>query len=190
MSSYIFRDAAGDVFLGAPEFARPIPVHAQTPGALEAVASVRRLGVETRLQRVLDALVTDHGRPRVIPYEGDVVTRNARALVALAEAAGFETKLLTFPASCRVEGYHADRALGFTATWERGRAKGATWNTPWRYGLIEDRRPVGVNKTSRTGLAGKRAAGMGTTRLAILGSPWGLPITHSELTSRLQEEAP
>lgn len=189
MSSYTFRDAAGDVFLDAPEFARPIPVHAQTPGALAAVASVRRLGVETRLQRVLDALVTDHGRPRVIPYEGDVVTRNARALVALAEAAGFETKLLAFPASCRVEGYNADRALGFRATWTRGRADGATWNTPWRYGIVEDRRPVGVNAKTRTALAGKRGAGMGTTRLAILGSPWGLAITHSELTSRLQEEA-
>ncbi|MFM9577860.1 hypothetical protein, partial [Streptomyces turgidiscabies] len=67
--------------------------------------------------------------------------------------------------------------------------KGATWNAPWRYGIVEDRRPVGVNKTSRTALAKHRGAGMGTTRLAILGSPWGLAITHSELTSRLQEEA-
>lgn len=189
MTSYAFRDAGGDVVLSAPEFARPIPVHAQTPAALEAVASVRRDGVETRLQRVLDALATDHGRPHVEPHDGDVVTANARRLVALAESAGFETMILRTPAACRVEGVNRERALGFTATWTRGRADGATWNTPWRYGIVEDRRPVGVNEKTRTGLAGKRAAGVGTTRLAILGSPWGVAITHSELTSRLQEEA-
>jgi len=189
MSSYSFREGiGGDTYLDAPEFAKPIPVHAQTAAALEAVDAVRAHGDRARAQCVLDALVTDHGRPHVEPYAGDVVTRNARALVALAEAAGFETKTLEHRTGCRVEGYNADRALGFTASWERGRAKGATWNTPWRYGIVEDRRPVGVNKTSRTALAGKRGAGMGTTRLAILGSPWGLAITHSELTSRLQEE--
>lgn len=166
--------------------AMPIPVHAQIAQARrerDRDATPRAPGVA----EVAAGLVTDHDLPRY--YRGPV-PRNARALVALAESAGFETKTLEHRTGHRVEGYHAGRALGFTATWERGRAKGATWNTPWRYGVVEDRRPVGVNKTSRTGLAGKRAAGMGTTRLAILGSPWGVPITHSELTSRLQEETP
>ena len=189
MSSYSFREGiGGDIYVDAPEFARPIPVHAQTPSALAAVESVKAHGVVVRAQHVLDALVTDHGRPHVETYAGGIPT-NARKLVALAEAGGFEAQLLTFPAGCRVEGLNRERALGFTATFERGRAKGATWNTPWRYGIVEDRRPVGINAKSRTALAGKRGAGMGTTRLAILGSPWGLAITHSELTSRLQEEA-
>ena len=163
----------------------PIPVHTQIAQAQRAldVAGPRRV---LSVAEVVAGLVTDHDLPRY--YRGPV-PMNARKLVALAEAAGFETKTLAHRTGHRVEGYHADRALGFTATWERGRAKGATWNTPWRYGVVEDRRPVGVNKLTRTGLAGKRAAGMGTTRLAILGSPWGVPLTHSELTSRLQEEA-
>lgn len=188
MATYAFRDAGGDVILSAPEFAMPTPVHAQQASALEAVEAMKRLGIERRLQAEADRIVTDHGTPPVRPYEGDVVTRNARALVALAEAHGFETKLLRFPAACRVEGYHAARALGFRATWTRGRADGATWNTPWRYGIVEDRRPVGVNAKTRTALAGKRGAGMGTTRLAILGSPWGMKITHAALTARIEEE--
>ena len=182
MPTYAFRDPSGDLLVSAPEFAMPIPVHAQIAQAQRAHDAA---GPQSVAELVAD-LVTDHDLPRY--YRGPV-PRNARALVALAESAGFETKTLTHRTGHRVEGYNAGRALGFTATWERGRAKGATWHTPWRYGVIEDRRPVGVNKTSRTGLAGKRAAGMGTTRLAILGSPWGLAITHSELTSRLQEEA-
>ena len=185
MPTYAFRDSAGDLLVSAPEFAMPIPVHAQIAQAQRAldVASPQR--VQSVAELVAD-LVTDHDLPRY--YRGPV-PRNARALVALAESAGFETKILEHRTGCRVEGYNAGRALGFTATWERGRAKGATWNTPWRYGVIEDRRPVGVNKLTRTALARKRGAGMGTTRLAVLGSPWGLAITHSELTTRLQEEA-
>ena len=185
MPTYAFRDPSGDLLVSAPEFAMPIPVHAQIAQAQRALDVAGPSRVQSVAEVVAD-LVTDHDLPRY--YRGPV-PRNARGLVALAESAGFETKTLAHRTGHRVEGYHAARALGFTATWERGRAKGATWHTPWRYGVIEDRRPVGVNKTSRTGLAGKRAAGMGTTRLAILGSPWGLALTHSELTNRLQEEA-
>ena len=183
MPTYAFRDAGGDVVLLTPEFAKPIPVHAQIAQAQRVAEAAETPRVD--VQAILDGLVTDHDAPPV--YRGGIPT-NARKLVALAEAAGFETKTLAHRTGHRVEGFNAGRALGFTASWERGRAKGATWNTPWRYGIVEDRRPVGVNKTSRTALAGKRGAGTGTTRLAILGSPWGLAITHSELTSRLQEE--
>ena len=164
--------------------AMPTPAHAQ-------IAQAQRERDRNATPRAPDVaelvanLVADHGLPRY--YRGPV-PRNARGLVALAESAGFEAKILEHRTGCRVEGYNAGRRLGFTATWERGRAKGATWNTPWRYGIVDDRRPVGVNKLTRTALAGKRGAGMGTTRLAILGSPRGLAITHSELTTRLQEE--
>ena len=184
MPTYAFRNPSGDLLVSAPEFAMPTPVHtqiAQQQRAADAGAGPRVLDIA----EIVAGLVTDHDLPRY--YRGPVPA-NARKLVALAEAVGFETKTLEHRTGHRVEGFNAARALGFTASWERGRAKGATWNTPWRYGIVEDRRPVGVNKTSRTALAGKRGAGTGTTRLAILGSPWGLAITHSELTSRLQEE--
>lgn len=185
MPSYAFRDAGGDVVLLAPEFAMPIPVHAQIAQALRDRDAAAPARVPTLVEAVAD-LVTDHGLP---PYYRGPVPANARKLVALAEAAGFETKTLEHRTGCRVEGYNADRALGFTATFTRGRADGATWNTPWRYGIVEDRRPVGVNKKTRLGLAGKRSAGVGPQRLAILGSPWGVAISHTELTERLQEEA-
>lgn len=197
MPTYAFRDPSGDLLVSAPEFAMPTPVHAQVAQAQRERDAAGGPRIPNVAEVVAD-LVTDHGLPR---YYRGAVPRNARALVALAESAGFETKTLEHRTGHRVEGYHADRALGFTATWERGRAKGATWNTPWRYGVVEDSRPVGVNAKTRTGLAGKRAAGLGvgdgrgagapgTTRLAILGTPWGVPITHSELTARLQEETP
>lgn len=188
MSSYTFRDAAGDVILDAPEFARPIPVHAQQPAAAEAVEAMKAAGVALRAERVLAEIVTDHGRPHAEPFEGKVVTANAVKMRRLAEAAGFETKTITTPAACRVEGFNRGRSLGFTATWTRGKADGATWNTPWRYGIVEDRRPVGINKLTRTALAKKRGAGVGSQRLAILGTPWGVAITHGELTARLEEE--
>ena len=186
MSGYLFRDdETGDISLSALEFAHPTPIHAQGDAARAAAVAIRAHGERIRAQRA--SIVTDHGNPRVEPFNGDVVTRNARALIALAEACGFQVRLFTFPASCRVEGYHAGRAVGFRATWTRGRADRATWSTPWRYGIVEDHRPVAASKTSRTGLAGKRAAGMGTTRLDILGSPWGVPISHTDLTARLRD---
>lgn len=166
----------------------PIPIHAQVAQAqrdAEARADALRASV-AETARIIADLVTDHGLPTY--YRGPV-PRNARALVAVAAAAGFETKILEHRTGCRVEGFNRDRALGFTASWERGRAKGATWNTPWRYGIVEDRRPIGVHKTARVALAKKRGAGVGTTRLAILGSPWGVGLSHTELTERLQEEA-
>lgn len=185
MTTYAFRDAAGDVTMLAPEFGRPIPAHAQTAGALEAVEVMKAIGLERIAQREMDAIVTDHGRPPVVPYEHDVVTANAAKLAALAAAHGFEVKTLRFPDSCRIEGRHMGRRVGFTATWTRGRASGASWHERWRYGIVADTRPVGVNKLTLTGLAKKRAAGIGETRLAILATPWGLPINHATLNERI-----
>lgn len=185
MTTYAFRDARGDVYLLAPEFAKPTPVHAQQASSLAAVEAHRRQGVELRLQKDAATIVTDHGRPALVPYDGDVVTRNARALIRQAESAGFEVKLLEFPDACRVEGMHRGRRVGFTVTWTRGRAAGASWHAPWKYGIIQDDRPIGVNAKTRTALAGKRGAGMGTTRLTILASPRGLPINHATLNERI-----
>ena len=186
MTSYAFRDARGDLVLSAPEFAKPRPAHTLTPSALEAVEAMRRLGHERRLDAVVRSLVTDHGRPHVAPYTGGVPAA-AKRVEKAASAAGFETQLLTFAEGCRVEGIDRAARVGFTATFIRGRAKSATWNTPWRYGIVPDDRPVGVNSLTRTGLAGKRPAGVGATRLAILGSPWGIALTHTELAKRIAE---
>lgn len=186
MPTYAFRDERGDLVLSAPEFAKPIPSHAQTPEARAAVESMRRLGYERRLEAVVSSLVTEHGNPKRVTYAGGI-PRNATALEKAAQRAGFETQLLAFAEGCRVEGIDRAARVGFTATFIRGRAKSATWNTPWRYGIVNDDRPVGVNSLTRTGLAGKRPAGVGTTRLAILGSPWGIALTHTELSERIAQ---
>lgn len=185
MTTYAFRDERGDVTMLAPEFGRPIPVHAQQPSALAAVEAHKRIALERDAVRRMDEIVTDHGRPALVPYDGDVVTSTARGVVKLAEANGFEVKLFRFPDSCRVEGLHRGRRVIFRATWTRGEADGAAWAEPWRYGLVSDTRPVGVNKKTRTSLAKKRAAGIGTTRLTILASPYGLPINHTTLKERI-----
>lgn len=129
--------------------------------------------------------MTTHGLPKVAPYRGPIPA-NAHKLEAAARAAGFETKLLVTVSGCRVEGHHPARRVGFTATFERGRAKGASWHEPWRYGIVRDERKAGkVNALTRTALKGYRPAGVGETRLAILGSPVGLPITHTTLNERI-----
>lgn len=185
MTTYAFRDERGDTVKLAPEFGRPIPVHALEPSSLAAVEAHRRYAANLALDKELAKLVTDHGVPKVEPYEKDVVTANAAKLAVTAHAAGFEVVTFAFRDACRVEGLHRERRVGFRATWTRGRADGAAWLEPWRYGLIEDRRPIGVNAKTRTGLARKRAAGIGTTRLTLLGSPYGLPITHATLNERI-----
>lgn len=187
MSTYAFREGiGGDVELFAPEFARPIPTHAQSAEAADAVEAVRREGRASRLQRAAASLVTDHGRAPIRSTGKDPVTANARKLAALAEANGFEVKILSDAGSCRVEGHHAQRRQGFTASWVAGRATVASWHEPWRYAIVEDKRSVKVNALTRTALAGHRAAGVGTLRLALLGSPLGLPLTHTALAERIQ----
>lgn len=162
------------------EFARPTPLHALSPAALAAVEAHRAVAATDRLEE----FVTDHGRPRREPYTGSVPA-NATKLRRLAEAHGFETMIVELEEGCRVEGHHAERRVGFRATFIRGRADGASWHEPYRYAIVRDDRPVGVNALTRTGLKGKRPAGVGTTRLALLASPSGFPITHTELTERI-----
>lgn len=212
MTTYAFRDGiGGDVVLLAPHLSPPRPAHALTPAAADAVETVRRIGRETRLQREAARLVTDAGAtPPVEPYlipeirrwttkkgkrkseptgrmiPGDVVTRNARNLQRDAEAAGFEVLLLEYRAGCRVEGIHRARRVGFTATWTRGRADGASWHEPWKYAIAHDPRPVGVSARAGVALAGKRGAGLDALHLRIVASPLGLPISQAELRERIK----
>lgn len=182
MTTYAFRDERGDLVAFAPELSPPLPVHAQRPASVAAVAAHRRIAAATLIDRALEAIVTDVGRPK--RYTGGVPA-NAKRIVADAEAAGFETKTLIFPDGCRVEGLHRERRVGFRATFTRGRASSASWHEPYRYTLVRDDRPVKVNALTRTGLKGYRSAGVGETRLALLASPHGLRITHTELRERI-----
>ena len=173
-----------------PEFAKPIPQHALTDGALEAVEAMRRMGVDRLAEREISRIVTKHGRPARSRWQGEVVTRNARALLALAEASGFTAQLLVDEERCVVEGYRlAPAKVGFRATWLRGSAGGFAWCTPWRYELVEDTRPAGVNAKTFTGKEGTRSPGVGSQRLAITGTPWGLSVSWAELQRRVRAAA-
>jgi hypothetical protein len=199
MSSYAF-----DGMLGI-EFARPVPLHALQPSALAAVEAHRRVAHETKAQRVLDDLVTDHGRPHVEPYlipeirvtkkgkrkptgamiPGDPMTTAARRLVADAEASGFRVRVVEQDDRVLVQGQCG--TVGFIASWIRGRAHKASWHeATMRFAMIEDERPVGVAKLTRTGLARHRAAGVDRLHLRIIASPDGVPIPFAELSAKVR----
>ena len=82
----------------------PTPIHAQTEAAELAREAVRRDGWQRRLEREAAALVVDHGRPHIEPWPGEVVPRNARALIETAKAKGWRVNLIEQPDRCTVEG--------------------------------------------------------------------------------------
>lgn len=184
--------------LGA--IAMPIPLHAQTDEALAAVAAHRRIGQERILERLVHGwidgrgdrrggIVTKHGNPPASRWEGDPVSRNARALLADAEAHGFTAHLLVVGDQCVVEGYRLEpEREGFRATWLRGSAAGGgfAWCTPWRYEVQDDDRTVAVDSVARTGKVGYRSPGVDKRHLRIVGSPWGLKVTYAELLRRVR----
>lgn len=170
------------------EFLRPPPAHTLTPGALEAVESVKRHGMARRLDKEVARIVIAHGNPPRVAYEGEAVTRNARALLRKAEAAGFTARLHDLGDGCMVEGYRlSPERVGFRAWWTRGQADGATWHEPWRYEMVEDTRPIGIDQKAKTGKVGYRGAGLGTQRLSIVATPWGKPLTYTQLNARLDD---
>lgn len=177
-----FRTLDGDLIAQYPDVELPIPAHAQTEGAEAARESMRRLAK----RRDDLELIIDAGRDPVEPYPDDPVTANARKLLATAERLGFTTNLVELSDRCTVEGFHREREVAFRAYWTRGRADGASWHERrYRYGIVSDTRPVKMDQKAHVGLKGYRSAGVGETHLAILGSPVGVPINHTELTERL-----
>lgn len=184
MATYAFREGVGgDVVLADSRFVKPIPVHAQRPGALEAVEAVRRAAVEKRFAVELDKIVTDHGRPRREPYVAQPPA--ALRLAKLAEAHGFRVNLVVGVDRLTVEGIRDAEA--FRMTYVRGKAERGSWHERTaRYAMIRDTRPIGVNKLTRTGLAGKRAAGVGEYRLSIVASPTGVPCSVTEIERRIK----
>lgn len=164
---------------------RPQPLHTMTPSAEAAREAVRAAGATRRRLRVSDELdfVTSH----LARYADDPLTQAAIMLRRLAESKGFEVKTLTGLYSATVEGVHRERGVGFRATWERGKAKSASWHeATTRWGQVADERKVGVSKLTRLGLAGHRAAGIGNVRLAYLAGPRGVVIGVAALSAKLK----
>lgn len=163
----------------------PTPVHAQTEAAELAREAVRRDGWRRRFEREAAELAVDHGNPRVEPWPGEVVPRNARALMRTAEANGWEVNLVEGADRCSVEGIRGGE--GFRAVWVRGRAHSGTWHeSRTRYALVEDTRPEPrQNAKTKTSLANRRPVGVSRVHLTILGSPRGIPIGVTALIARV-----
>ena len=124
------------------------------------------------------------------PVALDPVTTGARRLHALADRLGWTVQTLQTHGSCTVEGYRRDPRQGFRAWWKRGVSAGAVWCEPWHFEVVHDARPVAVAELTRVGKAGGRAAGVGTSRLSQVASPWGVPIGLRALTARLKGADP
>lgn len=206
MVTYAFRAPGGDIVSMHPEFCKPKPVHAQAGGSVEAVEAIRRMGQARRaLLAEAKPVAVAVAEPYAIspgfevawrtgeivsvvtgaPKPIDPVTAGARRLLALAEAKGFTAQILTTDDACTVEGHHPSR-VGFRAIWKRGATHSASWHEPWRYEEITDERPQAGDSRTKTGKAGHRAPGVGTRRLSITGTPWGIRVNITELTTRLR----
>lgn len=190
MPTYAFRDEKGELYLSAPEFAMPIPVHAQTPEALDAVESVRRLGHARRIEAVVSSLVTEHGQPPPIePYDGPIPA-GAKRLLALAESKGWKAHLFETAGRERavVEGVLQRRA--FRAVWKHGRAESGTWHEQsFRYAYVDDPRPEPVqDPRTKLSKAKHRPVGVGKIHLAIVGSPVGMSVGVTGVERRVKED--
>lgn len=168
------------------EFARPVPVHALTPGALAAVEAHRAMAARTRLDRLMAQVVTRVGRPAPIPYDGERVTASARSLAALGEAAGFTVRTHELVDGCMVEGLRRADRVGWRAWWIAGKTDGASWHEPLRFEMVDDTREIAMDATARVGKKGYRSAGMGTRRLSQVASPHGVPVNVTELRKRIE----
>jgi hypothetical protein len=177
MTTYAFRED-GDIVAMHPDIAKPRPAHTMTEAAEYARAAQRRVAAE----KTEVPLVTEHQRP-IVEYDGGVPAA-AKRLGALAERHGWEVKLYLNATGCALQGTRGD--LGFRAYWVRGKTNGATWHErKARYTHIEDPRDVKVNERDRVGIKGYRSPGMGTTRLQLVASPYGLPLNVTELEKRI-----
>ncbi len=167
---------------------RPAPAHTLTDGALEAVESVRRLGAERRRERVVAALVTEHGHKRVTPYDGGIPAAAKRTL-KLALDAGFDAELIEHETGCVVQGIRKRDRVGFRAYWERGKTAGGTWHSGGRdrWKLVDiSSRPIGVDARTHTTKAKHRHGANDKTRLVLSESPRGVSAGITEIERRIR----
>jgi hypothetical protein len=161
------------------EFARPTPRH-----VLRAREAEVALAARSKLGRGRDLpLTTDVGRP---PFRPNLEpSSGALDLERLALAHGFRAHVLTSPDLVTVEGMHEERRCAFRAYWTRNGADGGSWHEAFRYEYTHDTRPVGVDKTARVGLVGKRAPGVSEHHLVIAASPYGVKTNVTEIKKRI-----
>lgn len=162
------------------KLAKPRRPDTLTPGAIEAVESMRW---EARLRRL--RFVTDHGVPR-----GSTRDRAPRPpagyarVKRLAEENGWTVTEYTSRTGHALQGRKG--GLGFRATWQWGKTTGASWHErPARWTLVDDPRPIRMNTRDHVGLKGARSEGMGRVHLQLLASPYGIPINVTTLEERL-----
>lgn len=185
MSTYAFRDKAGDITSLAPDFARPRAAHTLTDAAAEAVEAVRRHGHARRAELVVSSLITNVGNPRVTPYDGPIPAA-AKRIGALAERHGFTVTLHVTRGGHSLVGVDKARGRGFALHWRAGKTAGGTWHEKReRYVIAPDPRPIVMHKTDHVGLKGKRSTGMSDTRLVLVASPRGIPYNVTEIEKRI-----
>jgi hypothetical protein len=169
------------------EFAKPTPAHALTPPALEAVEAMRRAGWQRRIDERAAELVTNHDNPRVRPYTGPIPA-GAKRLLALALSKGMTAQIVTSKTGHTVEGIDPKRGVAFRATWSRGSASGGSWHEKRdRYIFVEDARAVGVNALTKTGLKGRRPAGVDRVHLKAVALRDGMPYNVTEIERKVSE---
>lgn len=196
MATYLFRSLDGDVLSSHPRLAVPVPLHALRASSVAAVEAHRALASAEWMERALARLVReplggDAEGEAVEPYEGDVVTANARKLHAVAVAAGFTAQVLELADRCVVEGYRQrPRFVAFRASWVRGSAGRGTWHEPWRFEEVDDPRTVKVSESSRLARAKHRAAGVPPRHMRQTASPWGVEVGVSQVMARVASYAP
>jgi hypothetical protein len=190
MASYAYGGDGGPGLIGN-EFGRPTPLHVLR--AREAERAL--LALPSSIERRVDAQVAEFGRVTQIVAEvwhGEVVTAGAKRLQALADEAGFTTHIIERPEMCVVEGLLrlADTWCGFRARWVRGSADGGSWHAPWKYEMITDTRPFGLDETARIAKVGHRdprTAHYGDQRINLTACPGGMPMNVTEITRRVRE---
>lgn len=181
------------LYLGAPQFAKPTPPHAQTEAAERARRAVIEDGRRRVEQRIADELdlVTTH----LAYYDADPVTAGARSLVTLAESKGMRVQLSVALDRCLVEGVHLEAGVGFRMTWTRGRATGGSWHErETRWAIMHDERPgpdatverTVKGKTTRVAHPSRMPRGLDRDHLVYLGGPRGVVIAVTPLLARLK----
>ena len=188
MATYAFRTGIGGDIERISHFAMPTPIHAQTEAAADAGEAIRRHAHEWKMKRLVSSLVTQHGHPRVEPYDGPTPAAAVR-MAKLARSLGFEVLERKSRVGHVVEGFHRARRVGFRAYWTRGKADGATWHTAggdqWKLVDISSR-PIGIDKIKKVTKAGHRHDENDRTRLVLVASPRGVSCNITELERRIK----